>query len=171
MARAVAYFKQPDLARALVEADALIALSPENGFSYDVKGQILFENGRIDDAVATYELANARVPANGLILTDLGKSYLAQEKPEKAVNVLEQASNLQHHSAHTQRQLAIAYGKLGQQGKSSLALAREAALQAKPKEMIRFATLAKQQAANDPVLLLQAEDLIADAKRLEREQD
>ncbi len=171
MARAVAYFKQSDITRALVEADALIALAPENGFSYEIKGQILFENGRIADAVRAYEMANAREPHNGLILTDLGKSYLAQENAQKAANVLEQATNLRHDSAQTYRQLAIAYGKLGQQGKSSLALAREAALQAKPKEMMRFATLAKQQAGDDSVLKLQAEDLIADAKRLEREQD
>lgn len=171
LARAVAYFKKPNLEAALGEMKALIALSPNNGFNYDLLGQILFENGRIAPAIAAYEKANQLQPKNALILTDLGKSYLTQERVKDAILVLEEAAHQNHAMSSTQRQLAIAYGKQGKQGQSYLALAREAALQNDPEEMLRYGKQAKELLAGNAVLLLQAEDLIADAKRLNELKD
>lgn len=171
MARAVALFRKPDLPAAIHEMGALIALSPNNGFNYELLGQMLYENGRIEPAIQAYSKANALAPANALILTDLGKAHLANNDAPSAIKALEQAALQRDANANTQRHLATAYGIIGKQGQSYLALAREAALQYKPDEMLRFAEQAKALLAADPVLRLHAEDLITDAKALKKRED
>lgn len=175
LARAVAQFRRPDLPAALEEMNHLITLSPD-AYSYDLKGQILFEHGRIDAAIAAYEQAAQLAPDTALILTDLGKSYIASQDSTRlvqAVAVLEKAARLNDRNARTYRHLATAYGKQGKLGASYLALAREAALLHEPEDIQRYAHEAIKRLQDNPVLLLQAEDLLADAKRLEEkaEQD
>lgn len=174
LARAVAWFKKPDLDKALAEVNQLIERTPD-AFGYDLKGQILFEHGQIEASIASYERATQLAPGNGLILTSLGKSYLAegsQPRLTQAIEVLERAAKADDTNATTQRQLAIAYGKTGKLGESYLALAREAGLQNNPDDVIRYAREAKEAIRNDPVLSLQADDLIADARRVrEKEKD
>lgn len=172
LARAVAHFRQPNLEAALGEMQALIAIAPNNGFNYDLLGQMLYEHGRTDAAIKAYEKANSLQPHDALILTDLGKSYLAENRNQDAVRTLEEASNLKSNTASTQRWLATAYGRLGQKAPSYLALAREAALQNEPDDMKRYALLAKEHAQpSDSGLLLKADDLIADAERLKDKLD
>jgi predicted Zn-dependent protease len=171
VARAVAWFRSPDMNKALAEANALIAQSPD-AFAYDLKGQILFENGRIDDAIAAYTLADEHMPDNGLILTDLARSYLAKEDPKllpKAIMTLEMAVRADDSNAQTFHNLAIAYGAQGKIGESNLALAHESALKDDPKETLRYAKQAKKQLPPDSPAMLQTEDLIRDAQRLLKE--
>ncbi len=50
-ARAVAYYRQPDLPQALALVDGLIADYPKDPYFYELKGQILFENGRVEESI------------------------------------------------------------------------------------------------------------------------
>ena len=50
--RAIAYFHLPDLEKGLAEIDALIAERPADPFFLELKGQMLFENGRVAGVVA-----------------------------------------------------------------------------------------------------------------------
>lgn len=171
LARAVAWFRTPDLPAALREVDALIALSPD-AFAYDLKGQILYEHGRVEEAIAAYRKAHERAPGIGLILSELGKAYLASEQAHylpEAVRALERSVRLDDSHAATYRLLARAYGKQGRLGASYLSLAREAALQHEPDTVIRYAGEAKAHLEQDSALALQADDLIADARRIQEE--
>jgi len=56
-ARAVAYYRIPDLDHALAEIDSLIAESPQDPYFQELKAQILFENGRIAEALPYNEAA------------------------------------------------------------------------------------------------------------------
>ena len=49
-ARAIAYYRIPDLPKALALVDGLIAELPKDPYFLELKGQILFENGRVDEA-------------------------------------------------------------------------------------------------------------------------
>lgn len=131
LARAVAYYKMPDLARALAEIDSLIEEAGNDPFLYDLKGQILFENGRVEEALAAYGQAGKLLPDSALILTDLGKVELSlpgNGHVQSAIGHLEKASHIEWANSATWRLLATAYGKSGNTGMASLALAEEASL-------------------------------------------
>lgn len=127
LARAVAYYKMPDLQKSMAEMDSLLAESPDDGFFYELKGQILFENGRVAEALENYKKAVQLVPDSPLILADLGRIELTQPSPDlsAAINHLEKSTSLDKSNAMAWHFLAIAYGKTGNKGLSSLAQAEK----------------------------------------------
>ncbi|MCH8092692.1 MAG: M48 family metalloprotease, partial [Proteobacteria bacterium] len=56
-ARAIAHYRVPDLAKALPLIDGLIAENPGDPYFQELKGQILFENGRGAEAIGPYDKA------------------------------------------------------------------------------------------------------------------
>jgi predicted Zn-dependent protease len=138
MARAIAYFKMPDLTRSLAEMDALIADYPEDAFLYDLKGQILFESNRPREALQAYETANRLLRDNALILNELGKVELAQASPDlaRATQHLERSSVLDRTNPQTWRLLATAYGRQKDLTLSNIALAEEALLLDNPEQAL-----------------------------------
>lgn len=139
LARSIAYYKMPDIDRALGEINSLIAESKNDPFFHELKGQMLFENGRVEDALASYDTAAKILPDSALILTDLGKVELAQKdgrRVQSAITHLERANILDNTNDYTWRLLAAAYGKTGNMGMSYLALAEEAALGNKPDDAL-----------------------------------
>ncbi len=132
MAHAIAYYKMPDLVKSLAEMDSLIKESPKDPFFHELKGQILFENGRIPEALESYAKASQLLPGSALILTDLAKVELAQKEPrvQSAISHLEKANSIDNTNPDTWHFLTIAYGKAGNKGMSYLAMAEEDALNA-----------------------------------------
>lgn len=131
MARAIAYYKMPDIGRSLAEMNSLIAESPNDPFFHELKGQILFENGRTTEAMVSYAKAVQLLPDAPLILADLAKVELAQKTPNlaSAIAHLEKANDLDNTNPGVWHLLGIAHGKAGNTGMSNLALAEEAALE------------------------------------------
>lgn len=144
LAQAVAYYKMPDLEKSLATMDALLAQAPEDPFFNELKGQILFENGRVADALVYYEKAVKLLPNSALILTDLGKVELAQPAPrvQNAIVHLEKAINLDRSNPGSWRFLSAAYGRAGNAGMSALALAEEAIIFSDGKTAARQANIA-----------------------------
>ena len=70
-ARAIAMFRQADLARALPAINSLIAEYPSDPYFIELKAQMLFENGRLNDAMITYQQAVRLLPRAPLIRTSL----------------------------------------------------------------------------------------------------
>lgn len=131
LAHAVAYYKMPDLERSLEELDSLLKDLPKDAFIHELKGQILFENGKIQQALESYRKAIELRPDSALILTDLAKVELATNDASllpSVINHLESANNIENTNSTTWRLLATAYGKNGDLGLSSLSLAEEALL-------------------------------------------
>lgn len=171
--RAIAEYRNsnPDAALALIES--LIAEYPEDPFFYDTKGQILFENARISDALSAYQKAYDFMPNSALILTDYAKTMIAMEKPEllaQAITLLTRATSLDDSNGFTWRQLAIAYGKQGKLGESYLALAQEAAVSGQPEEVLQQVKRAKEGLRDNEAALLEADDLARDAEEQIRKQ-
>lgn len=136
MARAIAYYKMPDVNRSLSEMDSLLHESPKDPFFHELKGQILYENNRPKEALASYQAAVKLLPDSPLLLTDLAKVELAQNDPSllnSATAHLEKATVLDDSNAYSWRLLSTAYGKSENQGMASLALAEEAILEGDPK--------------------------------------
>jgi predicted Zn-dependent protease len=172
-ARAVAYYRIPNLAKSLEEIDSLIREKPNDPFFHELRGQILFENGRIPEAAQAYAKATSLLPGSALILTDYGKVLTAKEDKTdigKAVEVLEHATVLDNSNPDTWHNLTIAYGKQGKQGMAYLAAAEEASLEDNPKEVLRNVDLALKNLGSDSPARLRAGDLRLVAEKEKQDQ-
>jgi predicted Zn-dependent protease len=167
-ARAVAYYRMPNMAKAVPLIDALIRDEPKNPYFHELKGQMLFENGRGGEALAPYEEAARLQPDSPLLHIELAQVQIEAGKPElnqPAIANLKEALRFEDQNGSAWHFLAVAYGREDDMGMSSLALAEEAMTQGdKP--------LAKQQAIRATQLLkpgtagrLRAEDLKQLAQR------
>lgn len=147
-ARAVAYHKLADLPHALAEIDWLLAAHPDDPYFYELRGQVLFENGRIGEAIPAYERAVALVPAEPQFRIGLAQAQIETNDPALnavALEHLRRAVLSERTSASAWRYLGIAYGRAGDFGQSSLALAEEALLRGS-KEDVLFHTERAEQA-------------------------
>jgi predicted Zn-dependent protease len=125
-AHSVAYHKAANTAKALAEIDSLIAERPKDPYFHELKGQILFEVGRPAESVKSYELAVQYLPHDALIRTNLAQSLVALDTPaadQQAAAHLNEASRRDAGYPPTWRLLGIAYGRRGDIGMASLALA------------------------------------------------
>jgi predicted Zn-dependent protease len=166
-ARAIAYYRIPDLKNAIPLIDGLIRDFPNNPYYPELKGQMLFENGRVADAVAPYERAVQMRPDEPLFNIELAQVQLETNDPklvQSAKDRLTAAVQVEQDNADAWRFLAVAYGRSGEMGMAALALAeqnmaqgnfREAGLQADRAQKLLPAGAQRQR----------AQDLAADAKR------
>ena len=81
-ARAIAYYRIPKLDKALPIIDGLIRDYPKDPYFRELKGQMLFENGRIAEAVQPYEEAVRLAPAAPLLRISLAQVYIESNDPK-----------------------------------------------------------------------------------------
>lgn len=145
-ARAVAYYKIPELGAALKEINSLIAEFPKNPFYHETKGQILYENSHVDDAIKSYEKAEELLPNNALMKIELATVLIAKEDSsllDKAITLLQQATNLEPNNANAWQQLGVAYGRKNELGLSYLSLTEAALLTHNIKDAKAYADYAE----------------------------
>jgi len=128
-ARAVAYYRVPELKKALGEIDGLIRDEPNNPYFHELKGQMLFENGRIAEAVAPYRESVRLAPDVALLHVELAQVEI--ETGDLSLNAdaltqLKSAVIFEARNPDAWHFLTIAYGRGGDMGNSALAHAEEA---------------------------------------------
>src|SRR5262249_30994157 len=131
-ARAIAYYRKPDLPRSLALIDGLLAEKPNDPYFNELKGQMLFENGKVAEAIEPYQLAVKLVPDSGLLRTGLAQAQIESQDPgliKSAIQNLEESWRLDEENLLTLKLLATAYGRDGQQGMAALQLAELAFIQ------------------------------------------
>ena len=125
-ARAVAYYRDARLQKALPLVDSLIAEAPEDPYFHELKGQIPFENGKLLEALPAYEKSVSLRPNQPLLRVGLAHVQLELNKPEliaAALANLQQAIRYDSAMPLSWRLAATAYGRSGKLGLSALALA------------------------------------------------
>ncbi|WP_308909813.1 M48 family metalloprotease [Pseudokordiimonas caeni] len=125
-ARVYAWHKAIEWDKALAEADALIEMEPENPYFHEIKGQILFENGRVDEAITVLKRATELAPDEALILTAYGQALVSNENPERmeiALPVLQRAAKIDPTNTFAWFNLARAYSWLNDEPHAALATA------------------------------------------------
>jgi len=170
-ARAIAYHRKPDIAKALSLIDGLINEHPNDAYFNELKGQMLFENGWVSDALASYQRAAFLLPNSHLIRRDLARIQLETKDLtmlDSAIGNLNASLAIEQFSSFSWRQLAIAYGRKGDNGRRSLALAEEALLISKPEIARYHAGFAEQIFAEGEREWLQARDIQLAANELEK---
>lgn len=167
-ARAIAYYRIPDLNHALPTIDGLIHDFPNNPYYDELKGQMLFENGHVADAVAPYQRAVQIAPNEPLLNIELAQVQLETNDPKylaAAKDELNNALNGESDNPDGWRELAIAYGRSGEMGKAALALAEQNMAQGDYKQAIGQAQRAAQLLPAG-AQRQRAQDLLAEAQRL-----
>jgi predicted Zn-dependent protease len=145
-ARAIAYYRMPKLDKALPTIDGLIQDFPKDPYFRELKGQMLFENGRIADAAQPYEEAVRLAPAAPLLRMSLAQVYIESNDPKmnkRAIAYLNDAMRTEDKEATGWHLLATAYGRDNQIGMAALALAEEGLAAGKKKDAQQQALRAK----------------------------
>lgn len=138
IARAMAYFKTPDLANARVHVTNLIEKNPADPYFQELSGWIEIESGKVGPAMAAYAKAVDLAPNEPQILAGYGRALLANNEPAtdaQALEVLEKARSRDGNDSFLLRDLSIAYARAGNMGMASLATAERYALAGSAKDV------------------------------------
>lgn len=145
-ARAVAHYRRGDIDVALSLIDGLIAEHPKDPYFHELKGQILFENGRIAEALAPNEVAVRQLPDAPLLRIGLAHAQIELNRKDllaPAITNLERALRVNRTMPLAWRLAATAYGRNGQLGRSALASAEYSLLVGRLKDADRMARRAQ----------------------------
>ncbi len=169
-ARAIAYYRMPKLDKALPIIDGLIRDYPKDPYFRELKGQMLFENGRIADAVQPYEEAVRLAPVAPLLRISLAQVYIESNDPKvnkRAIAHLNDALRTEDKESNGWHLLATAYGRDDQMGMAALALAEEGLSAGKKKDATQQASRAKALLQKNPVAYNRAEEIQREAEKIE----
>ncbi|WP_411817966.1 M48 family metalloprotease [Hyphococcus sp. DH-69] len=125
-ARAVAYYRYSDIEKALKEVRTLTEKRPDYPYFHELEGQILFEYGRTNEAIAPHQMAVDLLPDNALLRINLGRALLASGEPDKikqAEQELKRATILERDNGFAWYELARAYSEQGNEAMANLATA------------------------------------------------
>ena len=145
-ARAIAHYRLPDLGTAIAEIDQLIAEYPNDPYFHELKGQMLFENGRIQEAIPPYREAVRLAPESPLLRIGLARALLESGEAGAevaAIDHLEEAVAREQANPGAWRLLGIAQGRSGREGLSALSLAESALLTGKKEDARLYARRAE----------------------------
>ena len=145
-ARAVAYFRQPDLPKALAECDELIKLEPKNPYFWELLGQIYVDMSRPESGVAPYQKSVDLLPDAPLLRVSLAAAQLATEKRTLATPALENlkiALRQEGDNSFAWFEAAQAYSELGDEPMANLSTAERYYNAGAMKAAAHFAVLAQ----------------------------
>lgn len=166
-ARGVAHYRRADVRRALVEIDSLIEGQAEDPYFHELKGQVLFENGRIGDAIEPYRRAVELLPDAPLIRVGLAQAMIETGDPASLAEAgehLEIAVRQGEETARAWRLLSIVYGRTDRPGMSALASAERAMHAGRYGDAISFARRAIERLPFGSPGRLRAEDIESAAR-------
>ncbi len=168
-ARAIALYRTSKADRALSVTDGLIAEEPKNPFFYELKAQILFDNGHVEDSLRDYKMANKLLPDSALLRQAWGHALLeSRDKAnlELAIQNLLESNRLEPRIPSTWRFLAAAWGRKAEikqdpqfEAMATYALAEEAASQGNDKGAAQLADRAMKGLKKGSASWLRAQDI------------
>jgi predicted Zn-dependent protease len=169
-ARAIAYYRQPNIAKALPIIEALVRDEPKNPYFRELQGQMLFENGKVAEALGPYEEAVRLQPDSVLLRVSLAQVQVESDSADltkKAIANLNDAVRREPDNGSAWHFLAVAYGRSNDLGMSALALAEEGMANGNRKLALQQSTRALQLLKAGTPARLRAQDLQTLARRKE----
>jgi len=128
-ARAIATYKDLQADKAIRLTDELIAEQPNNAYLYELKGQILYEHGKVAESEAPHRKAVELKPNAPLLRLNLAQALLAQEnnipKADEAIVHITRSLQNEDESPMAWRLLAIAFDRKSEPGMARLASAEQ----------------------------------------------
>ena len=174
-ARAYAYHKDARIDEALAEVDALTAIDPDNPYFLELRGQILLESGRPDEALESLRRATQLTGNSPLIASSFGHALLATEDKahlEEAEQVLRASVARDRENPFAWYQLGMVYGARGDIPRARLASAEQQVMSGRPREALQNAEAAEQSLPRGSTDWIRAGDVALQARaELERQRD
>ena len=171
-ANAIADFKQSQIKKALLKTDKLIEKHPQNPYFQELKGQILFESGQIEEAIKSYEKAQKLLPKASLIRLSLAQALLESEDEKnlaKAVNHLEYITETDKLSPEAWYFLHIAYAREGKKELADYAKIEYSFLLGKESEVKKLLEKTQKALKKDKVKSLRLSDIEDQLKKEEKD--
>jgi len=134
-ARAIGAYRDNRVEDAYSKINELLETEPENPYFLELKGQMLVEFGRVNEALSYYREASNLLPEDPLIRIALAHALIESKQSNnltilnEAIEHLNYALRYEPRSTQVHRLLATAYGRLGKDSKAKIHLAEEAVLQ------------------------------------------
>lgn len=125
-ARAIAWYRDGQTDRALNAVDVLLSEQPENPYFWELKGQILFEEGRPAEAIGAHQRSVELKPDAPLLRINLAHAMIETQDQAQialAVDQLKRAVALESDNTMGWRLLSQAYASQGKEGEARLASA------------------------------------------------
>lgn len=167
-ARAIAYYRIPDLAHALPLIDGLIAERPNDPYFHELRGQMLYENARAAEAIPEYKIAVAGLPDNALLRQELGQVEVESDDPTQLADAKQQltiATRKDPEDAGSWRLLATAYGRDGDEVMAAAGMAEYALLVGRYSEALWDANKALKGLKHGTPIAIRMEDVRAQAEQ------
>ena len=168
-ARAYAFHKEAFMDKALAECDALLAGAPEDPYFLELKGQILLESGRAQDALAPLRRASEITQFAPLIATLFGHALIATEDPAnlpEAERVLKAALSRDRDNPFGWYELSVIYGQRGDMARARLAAAEQQVLQLNFPAALQSAQAAEAALPKDSPDWLRAQDIAMQSRAM-----
>ncbi len=166
-ARAIAAYRTNNIDQALSLTDQLIAAEKNNPYFQELKGQMLVDFSRVEQALPYYERAVSLAPNAPLIRTAYAHALIesanrsaSAEQYQHAISELNIAKRDEKRSTRIHRLLATAYGRLGNETNARLNLAEEAVLQQRFPDAKKFARYVQDNSAKNSSENIRAADII-----------
>jgi predicted Zn-dependent protease len=162
-ARAIAYHKEEEPERALKVIDTLIEEQPNNPYVWELKGQVLFESGKIKESEAPYRKSVELMPNAPLLRINLGQTLIAEEdkaKLDDAITQLKRAVDYENDNAFAWQMMARAYDAKGDPGMARLATAEQEYALGQLKDARVFAMRARAMLPRDTPQWRRATDIV-----------
>ena len=170
-ASSVALYRKALTDKAIDKIDILIDKYPTNPWYYELKGQILYESGKIRPSIEPYEKAVKFSTGHPLLNIALASAYLALNDKEydiKAQNLLNNVIKKDQKNSYAWFQLAIAEARLGNIGKADLYSAERYFVLGDVNLASFHAKRSKNNLKDNGPLLMRAEDIILDSENKQK---
>ncbi len=171
-ARAYAYHKDARVDLALAETDALLAAEPDNPWFLELKGQVLLESGRPNDALVPLRRATDLTLSQPLIAGLLGHALIATENEAnfaEAEQVLRASVQKDRYNPFAWYQLGVVYAARGDMPRAQLASAEQQVMNRLYPEALRSAAAAEAGLPYGSADWIRAQDVALEARgELER---
>lgn len=144
-ARAIALFRISRFQESVAIMDSMLKEQPDDPFFLEQKGQILFQSGKIKEALPYYQQALALRPTEPLLRAETAQVMIETEDPsylKEAIADLREATRLEPQEPSSWHLLAIAQGRAGNLPEASLSQAEEQLTLGKKRQAKFFANKA-----------------------------
>jgi len=134
-ARAIALHRLAQREESIALIDGLLADFPENPWLWELRGQVLYESGLVEEAIPSYRKSLVYAPREPLLMIGLAASLMATDQNtstprynEEVITLLRDTLRIETDNVPAYMQLSKAYGQSGDIGLAEWAVAEYYAL-------------------------------------------
>ena len=161
-ARSVAYYRRGQLDRSVPLIDGLIEERPDDPYFWELKGQMLFENGRLPEAIVAYKKSIQLLPFAPLILVAMAHAMVESGDPtyvEDTQNALRIALQEDPQDVFAWDLSAKSYSINNQPGLSAYAAAERALLLGQFGDVVRYSRKAESELVTGTPVWVRLQDI------------